>query len=146
MSQFVASSKGNFEQFEGKCPFSTLFSKFLILSGMTCTFPYKQASFEFFFMCGKYLMSLAPKNRNRRKIAAFSYKNDATSQVLPQRSQQEKAKIAAIFWGRAIQTAAFPRFLYRNVFGTLCSGGQTTSKNQIIDLSKLILCTQSLRK
>ena len=47
-----------------------------------------------------------PKNRNRRKIAAFSNRKVLKSQVLPQNSQKNRQKIAeeiaekslAIFW------------------------------------------------
>ena len=58
-----------------------------------------------------------PKNRNRRKIAAFSNRKvliagfaAEIAEKSPENRRRNRRKIASVFLGRGIEIAAFPRF------------------------------------
>ena len=59
---------------------------------------------------GEGANGFVPKNRNRRKIAAFSNRKVLNRRVLPQKLQKNRRKIASDFLGRGIEIAAFLRF------------------------------------
>ena len=64
-----------------------------------------------------FLQLSVPKNRNRRKIAAFSNRKVLNRRFcrrnrrkIARKSQKNRRKIASDFLGRGIEIAAFPRF------------------------------------
>ena len=72
---------------------------------------------EDFFLIKIVLLSV-PKNRNRRKIAAFSNRKVLNrrfcrrkiAEKSPENRRRNRRKIASDFLGRGMQIAAFPRF------------------------------------